>query len=167
MDIETYMTDRVDDQLKYYENAATRAKNTHVRTQAAIIILGLLVPVVTNLPSSWGPSIDIGPQIKIAVTILSLTLAILTGLANFRKPGDLWLTYRMTEELLKHEKFLFITGSGPYFNSEKAGHDFVESIESIISAEHNKFRTIVDTTRRATDGRVEAGQKTEGESPDR
>lgn len=150
MDIEKYLTDRVDDQLGYYGNAANKAKRKHVSMQTAIIILGLLVPVVTNLPLNWGPLGDVQGHIKIAVTVLSLTLAIITGLANFRKPGDLWLTYRMTEELIKHEKYLFLTNSGPYYNNEKAAHNFVETIESIISAEHNKFRTIVDTTKRST-----------------
>jgi hypothetical protein len=152
MDIEKYMTDRVEDQLKYYENAANKAKSTHTSMQTAIIILGLLVPVVTNLPSEWGPLGNVQAQIKIAVTVLSLTLAILTGLANFRKPGDLWLTFRVTEELIKHEKYLFLTQSGPYYNNEKAPNDFVETIESIISAEHNKFRSIVDSTKRPTTG---------------
>jgi hypothetical protein len=148
MDIEKYMTDRVDHQLKYYENAANKAKRTHVRMQTSIIVLGLLVPVVINLPSEWGPLGDVQAFIKAAVTVLSLTLAMLTGLANFRKNGDLWLTFRRTEELLKHEKYLFLTDSGPYFNNEKAANDFVETIESIISAEHNKFRTLVEASKR-------------------
>lgn len=167
MDIEKYLTDRVDDQLGYYGNAANKAKKKHVSMQMAIIILALLVPVVTNLPSNWGPLGDVQGHIKIAVTVLSLTLAIITGLANFRKPGDLWLTYRMTEELIKHEKYLFITNSGPYHNNEKAGHNFVETIESIISAEHNKFRTIVDTTRRSTADQGQEGKPgTAGEVAD-
>ena len=148
MDIEKYMTDRVDHQLKYYENAANKAKKTHVRMQTSIIVLGLLVPVVINLPSEWGPLGDVQALIKGAVTVLSLTLAMLTGLANFRKNGDLWLTFRRTEELLKHEKYLFLTDSGPYYNNEKAANDFVETIESIISAEHNKFRTLVEASKR-------------------
>jgi len=148
MDIEKYMTDRVDHQLKYYENAANKAKKTHVRMQTSIIVLGLLVPVVINLPSEWGPLGDVQALIKAAVTVLSLTLAMLTGLANFRKNGDLWLTFRRTEELLKHEKYLFLTDSGPYYNNEKAANDFVETIESIISAEHNKFRTLVEASKR-------------------
>lgn len=161
MDIQKYMTDRVDDQLDYYKNAASTAKRSHFRMQTAIIVLGLLVPVVTNLPSEWtllGAG-DISTHLRIAVTVLSLTLAILTGLANFRKPGDLWLTYRMTEELIKHEKYLFVTDSGPYYNNKKAAHDFVETIEAIISAEHNKFRTLVDTAKRSAAGQAN-GDKT-------
>jgi hypothetical protein len=114
--------------------------------------------VVTNLPSEWtllGAG-DISTHLRIAVTVLSLTLAILTGLANFRKPGDLWLTYRMTEELIKHEKYLFVTDSGPYHNNKQAAHDFVETIEAIISAEHNKFRPLVDPAKRSAAGHKEA-----------
>lgn len=150
MDIEKYMTERVEDQLKYYEKAANKAKNIHIRMQTTIIILGLLVPVVVNLPTDWGIQMNGQAYIRGAVTIMSLLLAVLTGISNFRKYGDLWLTYRMTEELIKHEKFLFLTSSGQYIKNENAQHDFVQTIESIISSEHNKFRSIIEESRRPT-----------------
>jgi len=148
MDIEKYFKDRVEDQLSYYENAANKAKRKHVWTQTTIIILGLLVPVVINLPTQWGSLQNLEGFIKIVVTVLSLSLAILTGISNFRKYGDLWLTYRMTEELIKHEKFLYLTSSGTYYENEKAPNDFVQTVESIISSEHNKFRSIIEEAKR-------------------
>ena len=127
MDTEKYLKDRVEDQLNFYEKAANKAKKKHVWTQTAIIILGLLVPVVINLPTQWGTLQNLEGFIKIVVTVLSLSLAIFTGISNFRKYGDLWLTYRMTEELIKHEKFLYLTSSGAYHENEKAPNDFVQT----------------------------------------
>ena len=72
----------------------------------------------------------------------------MTGIANFRKYGDLWLTYRMTEELLKAEKFLFLTGSGKHESAQNQFSLFVRSIEDIISSEHIKFRAIVEESQR-------------------
>jgi hypothetical protein len=148
MDIEQYLADRVEDQLGYYEKAANNAKIKHIWIQTTIIIISLLVPVIANLPSPWGILGDIQGNIKATVTILSLSLAVLTGISNFRKYGDLWLTYRMTEELIKHEKFLFLTSSGAYHDSDKAANDFVQTVESIISSEHNKFRSIIEEAKR-------------------
>ncbi|MFC1824387.1 DUF4231 domain-containing protein [Thermodesulfobacteriota bacterium] len=150
MEIERYLKERVEDQLHYYENAANKAKNKHISMQTTIIVLGLLIPVVINLPNQWGILGDSKGYITGIVTIFSLSLAILTGISNFRKYGDLWLTYRMTEELIKHEKFLFLTSSGAYYQSEKAANDFVQTIESIISSEHNKFRSIIEESKRPT-----------------
>ena len=148
MDIQEYLDDRVKGALGYYEKAANKAKRKHVSMQTAIIILGLLVPVVINLPTEWGTVKILEGNLKIVVTVLSLSLAILTGISNFRKYGDLWLTYRMTEELIKQEKFLFLTSSGAYHENKEAPNDFVQKVESIISSEHNKFRSIIEEAKR-------------------
>ena len=148
MDKETYLQKRVADQLDFYEKAANKAKRHHVYVQSTIIILGLLVPVVVNLPTKWGDTFDGSIVIRIIVTILSLLLASLTGIANFRKYGELWLSYRMTEELIKNEKYLFLTSSARYVNQETAFSIFVQTVESIISSEHNKFRSIIEEAKR-------------------
>lgn len=69
MDIETYITERVDDQLTYYKDSATKAKNIHHRMQTTMILLGILIPVVVNLPHNWGDSIDVSGYIQGTVTL--------------------------------------------------------------------------------------------------
>ena len=150
LNVETYLSERVDGQLKYYEGAANKAKKTHVMIQTTIIILGILVPVVVNVPTEWG-EVNVEPYIRVLITTISLALALLTGVANFRKFGDLWLTYRMTEELLKTEKFLFLTGSGKYHSASSPFAQFVQSIEEIVSSEHIKFRSIIEETARSSE----------------
>ena len=56
----------------------------------------------------------------------------------------------MTEELIKHEKYLFQTSSGQYTKSETATQRFVQTIESIVSSEHNKFRALIEDAKRPT-----------------
>jgi hypothetical protein len=158
LNVETYLNDRVNGQLDYYEKAANKAKNTHVMIQTTIIILGILVPVVVNIPAQWG-TIDVGPYLRGLITVVSLTLALLTGIANFRKFGDLWLTYRMTEELLKTEKFLFLTGSGKYHSASSPFAQFVQSIEEIVSSEHIKFRSIIEETARPSKEGANTGEE--------
>jgi hypothetical protein len=148
LNMEVYLKERVDGQLQYYEQAANNAKRTHISMQTTIIILGILVPVIVNIPTIWGDSIDVAPYVRIVITVLSLLLALLTGIANFRKYGDLWLTYRMTEELLKTEKYLFLTSSGKYESAANRFSQFVKSTEEIISSEHIKFRSIIEESGR-------------------
>ena len=107
-------------------------------------------PVIVNLPTQLtlpGTTLDLQVPVRVVVTVLSLALAILNGLLNFKKYGELWLQYRMTEELLKHEKFLFLARAGKY-GGEKAFDRLVQTIESLISAERNKFRELVLESRR-------------------
>ena len=109
MESKEYIESRVEDQLGYYQRAANRNKNVHLRMQTGIILLALLVPVAANIQGDYLG----GENTKtITITVLSLALAFLTGLANFRKFGDLWLAFRTTEELLKKELFLFRTQKG-------------------------------------------------------
>jgi len=148
MDQDEYLKERLDAQIAFYEKAASRAKSWHMRYQIAIILLGLAVPVVVNLPKEIVPGEAGG--IKALVTVMSLLLASFTGIANFRKYGELWLTYRATEEQLKHEKFLWLANSGRYRNAEEPFPELVEQIESIISSEHTQFRSIIEESKRPT-----------------
>ena len=151
-DAEAYLRERVDDQLRYYESAAGRAKRTHFRIQYVIIAFAAAVPVVMNLPSEFGGT-NLSVALRLSATAMSLTVAILSGLASFRKDGDLWLTFRGTEELLKQEKFLFQMQAGPY---EDVPEDqsrlamFTARVESLISAEHTKFRFLIQESKRPT-----------------
>jgi hypothetical protein len=54
----------------------------------------------------------------------------------------------MTEELLKNEKYLFLTSSDRYASQKTAFNTFVRTVESIISSEHKKFRLIVEEAKR-------------------
>lgn len=147
MDQAEYLKARVDDQIDYYEKSASKAKKEHVRLQTSVIVLALLVPVLVNAPELIP---DLSIPIRVTTTIVSLLVAILTGVANLRKPGDLWLTYRITEEHLKHEKFLFLTGSGKYAGVENQFSVFVDSIETTISREHDTFRSLIESASRPT-----------------
>ena len=149
---EVYLKDRVDDQLKYYETAANKTKTIFNWMQLLIIVFGLLVPVAINFPVdlvSSEPTGALDAGVQLSATIMSLIVAILTGILNFKKYGDLWLSYRMTEELLKHEKFTYLTRSGKYA-SGNAFDKFVQTIESLISHEHNKFHSLIQDSKRPT-----------------
>ena len=124
MDQAEYLEARVDAEIKYYERAANKMRKTHLRIQTSVIVGALLVPVLVNAPELIP---DLSVPIRLSVTIVSLLVAILNGLANLGKPGELWLTYRMTQEHLKHEKFLFLTGSGKYVDADNQFSVFVES----------------------------------------
>jgi hypothetical protein len=55
MDQDEYPKERLDGQIAFCEKAASRAKSWHMRYQIGIILLGLAVPVVVNLPKEVVP----------------------------------------------------------------------------------------------------------------
>jgi hypothetical protein len=52
-----------------------------------------------------------------------------------------WIDYRSTAEQLKHEKYLFLAGSGPYRDLEldEALKRLAERVEERVSTEHAKW----------------------------
>lgn len=161
IDVERYLSGRLEEQIDYYEKAAGRAKQMHVRLQSAIIVLSVMVPVAVSHPpesSEW---------LRFVVVAASLLLPAMTGLTSFRKYGELWTTYRTTAEQLKTEKYLFLTGSGRYRDNPNAFHDLVEAVEALLIADLTKFRATFTEVRQATGGREETprqpAEKTAGE----
>lgn len=143
MDAETYLETRLDDQIDYYERAAERAKRNHMRLQTGILALSGLVTLLVEQP--FPPT----PGFRLAATAVSLLVPILTSLANFRKDGELWLSYRTMGELLKSERFLFLTGSGRYRDEPDRFAALVEAVEATLAAEHDRFRAVLAQTRKA------------------
>jgi hypothetical protein len=144
IDVEGYLSGRLEEQIAYYEKAASRAKQMHLRLQGGLIVLSVMVPVAVNKDwTGWS---------RYLVLIVALLLPAMTGLASFRKYGETWLSYRTTAELLKNEKYLFLTGSGRYRDNPYAFQDLVEAVESLLSAEHTKFRAFFAEARQAPGG---------------
>ncbi len=55
-----------------------------------------------------------------------------------------WIEYRAIAELLKHEKFLYITKAGPYRNNDSFAV-FVEQIEGYLSKENTHWSSYSKT----------------------
>lgn len=146
IEVEGYLSGRLEEQISYYEKAASRAKQMHVRLQSGIIVLSVMVPVAVSHPQDWS-----GWQ-RFLVVAASLLLPAMTGLTSFRKYGETWISYRTTAELLKNEKYLFLTGSGRYRDNPNAFHDLVEAVEAQLIAEHTKFRASFTEVRQAAGG---------------
>jgi len=149
IDVERYLSGRLEEQINYYEKAASRAKLMHVRLQSGIIVLSVMVPVAVSRPQDWSG------WLRFLVVAASLLLPAMTGLTSFRKYGETWISYRTTAELLKSEKYLFLTGSGRYRGNPNAFHDLVEAVEALLIAEHTKFRSAFTEVRQAAGGREE------------
>ena len=88
------------------------------------------------------------PYTKYIVAIFGALIAILEGVQQLYQFHTLWTEYRSTTEHLKHEKYLFLSLSGPYreLNQDEALLLLAERIEEHISKEHAKW---IDTSKKA------------------
>jgi hypothetical protein len=90
------------------------------------------------------------------MAILGASVALLEGLQQLGKYDELWINYRSTAEQLKHEKYLFLAGSGPYrgLEADKALKLLAERVEERVSTEHAKW---VDDVRQTQQQEEQAG----------
>lgn len=124
---EEYINERLTDQINWYDKKSRQAKKSYMILQTIEIIAAALIPILSGFVTDF-------QQIKITISILGAIVVICGSLARLGKFHENWLQYRQTCELLKHEKYLFLTSTNPY--EEQSFQLLVERVESIISAEN-------------------------------
>ncbi|HPP57330.1 MAG TPA: DUF4231 domain-containing protein [Anaerohalosphaeraceae bacterium] len=120
---------RLEDQLNWYDRKSCYCQKWYKYLKIIQIILAVGVPVFIHFPSIWATWITSGAGAFIAV---------IESIQHLNQYSTLWILYRSTAERLKHEKFLFLSGAGPYFDLDEASRivRLSERVEEFISTEH-------------------------------
>lgn len=132
IDQDTYIKERVDDQLSWYESKSSTNKNMYRRLAILEMSIALCIPFLTSYID------DLHPTLKYAVGILGVSIGLIAGLNTLMKYQENWVEYRTTAENLKQEKYLFMTKTGEYGKSD-AFQRFVLRIEGILSKENSQW----------------------------
>jgi hypothetical protein len=129
IDIEEYLNERVLAHIDYCEDVAYSYRSKYYLIEWVLIIVASLTPVfvILNLSlvrNNWMQWIPV---------VSSTLVAILTGgLKTFRYEEN-WKKYSELAELLKREKYQFMSRTGIYKISDNPETVFVEAVESILS----------------------------------
>ncbi|MDX6556983.1 MAG: hypothetical protein QOF72_32 [Blastocatellia bacterium] len=149
---EDYIRDRINDQLRFYDNKASFYKSRYLFMRAATVIGGAIVPVLVNL--SFNPvalnlrlfilNINV---VKLSTTLISLMVVLFVSLESVYHFKEQWRNYRSTAELLKKEYFLFGSGKGRYAGKtpDEAFKLFVEQSETAIDVENASTLQVMTT----------------------
>ena len=129
----------MEDQRKWYSEESARNKKQYHRIKLLQIILAGIIPIIALIDFS---------ATKYIVALFGAIIAALEGFQHLFQFHALWLEYRSTSEQLKHEKYLFLSLSGPYrgLGQEEGLLLLAERIEEHISKEHAKW---INTSRKA------------------
>ncbi len=143
MDVEKYLTERVDDQIDYYGKTSRKNKNWYNRLRVMEILAASVIPFLTGYINE--NTLDL----KIVAGVLGVVIAFISGIISLYKFQELWVEYRTTAESLKHQKYLFLTRAVPYENGEADFPLFVDNVENLISKENSKWtRNIVQAEKK-------------------
>jgi hypothetical protein len=69
---------------------------------------------------------------------LGAIVVLLEGVQQLYQWQTNWLQYRSTAEALKHERYLFLAGAGPYRRPDRR-LVLAERVEGLVSQEHAKW----------------------------
>jgi len=131
MQPDEYITERVDDQINWYDRKSQIAQRWFKILRAVEIIAAGLIPLFAGFGggSTWSVA---------AAGVLGALVAVLASLLSLNQFQEHWIEYRTTCESLKHEKYHFLTNAEPY-NEEDPFGLFVQRIESLISKENSAW----------------------------
>lgn len=123
---------RLENQRKWYDEKSAFNQKWYKGLKLTQIVLAAIIPIFALLPV---------PHTKFIVAIFGALIAILEGVQQLYQFHTLWTDYRSTTEHLNHEKYLFLSLSGPYreLPQDEALHLLAERIEEHISKEHAKW----------------------------
>lgn len=127
-----YITERVDDQLAYFDSSALRNQRAYRRLKMTAISCNVLTTMTIAL------AFTVPEAYKLSMGILALVLSTIVlatyQLEEFQSYGAKWEKFRLVAEQLKSEKYMFLNGSGNYAGNDEAQsrRHFIETIEATI-----------------------------------
>lgn len=132
MNDEQYIKERLEDQINWYSGKSSKCQNLYKRFQVVEIILAATTPILGTAAlvyDNWNLFFTL------AMSAFGAAIAVIESLCKMYKWHENWIQYRYISELLKHEKFLYITKASPY-DEENAFEFLVQRVERTISSEN-------------------------------
>jgi len=131
MNIDEYISQRVDTQICWYELQSRRHKWANSSLRIIELTASVSIPIVVAF-------VYVDITNRIITACLGAIIVVTSGIINLFRFHESRIEYRKTAELLKNEKFLFITNSGCY-NAENSFSIFVEKIEFLIFKQNSNW----------------------------
>lgn len=119
---------RLEDQLEWYDRNSTRAQKRFKALKAATIIFAASIPVTAAFNAE-----------SYVAAVIAFAIVVVEGVLQLFQYERLWITFRSTAEMLKHEKYLYLAQAGPYRGADDAKRLLAERIEELIAQEHARW----------------------------
>jgi hypothetical protein len=136
--------ERLEDQIRWYGDKSDSNQRRFKLIKGAQLLSAATIPVVATLDLSAA-----------FVAALGALVVVLEGFQQLNQYQQNWSSFRSTAEALKHEKYLYLAGAGPYRHAKRAVPLLADRIEGLISQEHAKWVSAREEAARAL-GEAEA-----------
>jgi len=135
MNQDTYLKERLDDQIDWYDKKSGWNQKRYKFYKIGEALLAVSIPILSVFSTIEG-----WDWLIYVVAVIGGIITIVTIIPSVNKYHENWVEYRLTSEVLKREKYLFLTGAGKYKGQKGTFHQLVEAAEAIMSNENEKWR---------------------------
>ncbi len=132
IDEATYFKERLDDQIDWYDRKSQSCQRMFKRLRLCEIVFACSLPFLVGLPEFFGA------LSAPLIALIGVSIAILSGVLALYKFEQNWVEYRTISESLKHQRFLYITGTDPY-TYDDAFNQLVLRVENLISKQNSDW----------------------------
>ena len=138
-EIETYISERVDDQYNYFDSNAIRNKKAHNFLNALTISCNLLTTSAIAMRFALSQQLELKLTLGVLALIFSAIVLATYQVEQFQEFGTKWVKFRFIAEQIKSEKLMFLYEVGRYSRgaTDEAKRRFINRIEDIIHGTHN------------------------------
>jgi hypothetical protein len=137
MTAQEYLTDRLNDQIEWYDKKSQFNQKRFKSIRVLNIILSVSIPFLTALMNNDKSTSN--NVLKILIGFIGALIAVSEAILNLYKYHENWIQYRSTAESLKHHKYLYETKTGIYANEANAFSVLVDNVENLISKENTSW----------------------------
>jgi hypothetical protein len=136
---------RLDEQIGWYDRKSQHAQWWFKMLKFIQLVTAGAIPLVAVF--------DVTAPEKV-MAVLGFVILIVEGLQQLNQYQTNWISYRSTCEALRHEKYLFLAGAGPYAAVEQPLAVLADRIEGLISQEHAKWMSVQEQAGKTTKASV-------------
>ncbi|WP_291725559.1 DUF4231 domain-containing protein [Bernardetia sp.] len=142
IDDKQYIAERLDSQMNWYDRKSSENKKKYKRIKRAEAVIAALIPVVITFGAfKIVQENDLGVYLQVVAALAGVALVIMNSFLELDEHYKLWKEYRVTCEMMRHERYMYMTRSEPYDEAD-AFPRLVEKIEAILNSETQRWKQI-------------------------
>lgn len=139
---EEYINERLVAQMNWYDRKSSENKSKYKRIKRTESVIAALIPVVITFGAfKIVQENDLGVYLQVIAALAGVALVIMNSFLELDEHYKLWKEYRVTCEMMRHERYMYMTRSEPYDEAD-AFPLLVEKIEAILNSETQRWKQI-------------------------
>ena len=115
---------RLEDQIAWYTHASKVNRRGHWTLRLGSLTMAAAVPITATLQQS-----------SLVPALLGAGIVVAEGAHEIFRLQQNWTSFQATAEALKHEKYLYLAGAGPYRRLQNPRSALAERVEALVSSE--------------------------------